>query len=274
MDRTKIDWCDASMNIVTGCYHGCEYCYARDMAHRYAGYNTSHSGNYSYKTRQGTIHELNHPCYIVDEMGFKRKAAYPFDFEPTFFRYKLDAMKRWRRPRSIFMSSMGDLFGDWVPDRWLSQVMDACAAASWHRYLFLTKNPERYNDFFGNVYDYIHAGMDSDHFWFGTTVTGMADMGRVGWLGRFKRDFGAHVFVSIEPLLGALDTMAIRKIVETCDWIIIGAETGNRKDKVIPEYSWVSDIEMQARRAGVPVFMKASLRWIVDVELRREFPWE
>ena len=36
---------------------------------------------------------------------------------------------------------------------------------------------------------------------------------------------------------------------------------------------WASDIEMQARHAGVPVFMKASLRWIMDVELRREFPW-
>ena len=29
-DRTKIDWCDASWNPVTGCLHGCEYCYATD----------------------------------------------------------------------------------------------------------------------------------------------------------------------------------------------------------------------------------------------------
>lgn len=39
MNKTKIDWCDSTWNPVTGCLHGCEYCYARDIAHRFGGWN-------------------------------------------------------------------------------------------------------------------------------------------------------------------------------------------------------------------------------------------
>ena len=33
--KTKIDWCDSTWNPVTGCLHGCEYCYARRIAERF-----------------------------------------------------------------------------------------------------------------------------------------------------------------------------------------------------------------------------------------------
>lgn len=37
VEKTKIDWCDSTWNPVTGCFHECEYCYARGIAHRFSG---------------------------------------------------------------------------------------------------------------------------------------------------------------------------------------------------------------------------------------------
>lgn len=37
MNKTKIDWCDSTWNPVTGCFHDCEYCYARSIATRFGG---------------------------------------------------------------------------------------------------------------------------------------------------------------------------------------------------------------------------------------------
>jgi protein gp37 len=49
-----------------------------------------------------------------------------------------------KKPANISVCSMADLFEEWVPDEWIKEVLAACAAAPWHNYMFLTKNPERY----------------------------------------------------------------------------------------------------------------------------------
>ena len=36
MLKTKIEWCDSTWNPVTGCQHGCEYCYAKRIAERFS----------------------------------------------------------------------------------------------------------------------------------------------------------------------------------------------------------------------------------------------
>lgn len=53
MDKTKIDWCDSAWNPVTGCLHGCEYCYARGIANRFKGYDPEEA-----------LHEFNSPVFI------------------------------------------------------------------------------------------------------------------------------------------------------------------------------------------------------------------
>lgn len=58
------------------------------------------------------------------------------------------------------------------------------------------------------------------------------------------------------------------------DWIIIGAETGNRKSKVIPKRERIDHIVETGRNCGIPVFMKESLRPIMDGSFKQEFPWE
>lgn len=81
-------------------------------------------------------------------------------------------------------------------------------------------------------------------------------------------------FVSIEPLLHDLSEQDMMIVAATNDWIIIGAETGHRKGKVIPKKSWVDGIVYYAKRNNVPVFMKESLREIMGDDFRQEFPWE
>ena len=117
--NTKIDWCDSSWNPVTGCYHKCEYCYARGIANRYGGYNIDPVGE---STLIGTrpdgtrIVELEHQLSRVDKNCKVRPAAYPYGFTPTLHRYRLDEPQEWTQPRTIFVCSMADLFGNWVPE--------------------------------------------------------------------------------------------------------------------------------------------------------------
>lgn len=144
--KTKIDWCDSSWNPVTGCLHGCEYCYARKIAERFGGHSNKNTSYACHPLEDG------HALYTLEEAAKKRNendklvvAPYPCVFEPTFHRYRLDEPKKWTEPRTIFVCSMGELFGNWVPDEWIKAVFDACEAAPQHRYLFLTKNPDRLN---------------------------------------------------------------------------------------------------------------------------------
>lgn len=285
--KTKIDWCDASWNPVTGCLHGCEYCYARRIAERFGGvyYEDELPNRWEeYECKRlhadGDLHELNYP---LKNYGNNKIAPYPFEFDPTFHRYKLDEPQRWKKPRTIFVCSMADLFGDWVPDEWIAEVLKACEAAPQHRYLFLTKNPGRYCDL-------ERAGImpKGDKFWFGATfdhsnwnnerikgrpVTFSLD-------GMPVHDAGDYYypeypeknrFVSFEPLLYDIGA----RIGSTGgNWHIIGAETGNRKGKVQCQREWVEHIVQYSEAKGIPVFMKESLRGLMGADFRQEFPWE
>lgn len=258
-DKTKIDWCDASWNPVTGCLHGCEYCYARRIATRYGGYDL-HNGITTHCHLKRA--ELHLPLTVTWNDGITRKAPYPFGFTPTLHWYKLDQPRRWTRPRNIFVCSMADLFGEWVPDEWITAVFDACLDAPWHRYLFLTKAPERY-------YSLATLGLlpMANNFWFGSS-TPTPDT-------NYYYSKTVNTFVSIEPLHERFGEWTFKdgKQYQMPRWIIIGAETGNQRGKIIPQKSWVDEIAEQAKNYGIPVFMKSSLREIMGYDFRQEFPW-
>lgn len=133
-----------------------------------------------------------------------------------------------------------------------------------HRYLFLTKNPKRYIKL-------IQAGilpLNNDRFWYGTTCEN--PMQEYFFCGRAK------TFVSIEPIfapftgLNYFDTPPEQRV----DWIIVGAETGNRKGKVIPEKSWIDELAYCSAQQKTPIFMKSSLRGIMGVDFVQQFPWD
>lgn len=263
MQKTDIDWADMSWNPVTGCLHGCEYCYARGIARRFAGYwSEEHQRNLG---ADGGMHVVDKPMYRHTTGKNRTKpvhsvqASYPYGFCPTFHRYRLDEPASKKEPQNVFVGSMCDLFGNWVPDEWIEEVFAACADAPQHRYLFLTKNPLRYNAL-------SERGLlpDGGNYWLGTTVTKNIEGNRVGNLIADRK-----AFVSVEPIHGKIILAA-----ECVDWAIIGAENSQRKDKVVPEREWIDNIVQNCREAGTAVFMKESLRVLMGDDFVQEYPWE
>ena len=265
MEKTRIDWCDSTFNPITGCYHKCSYCYARGITNRFAsrrGCRLIEPETYHIHTEDGReLIEINEqPYYFNDDTEERYMCAYPHGFTPTIHRYRMTEYKDKQRPRNIFVGSMADIFGEWVPDRWIKEVFNACMAGPQHNYLFLTKNPQRYLD----LEKYKELPW-ADNFWFGTTITNPNQM--YAWFTEKK----FHWFLSIEPLLEDLGDFGGGVMPE---WIIVGAETGNRKDKVVPRREWIESIVNQCRQYGIPVFMKSSLTDIWGEELIQEFPKE
>lgn len=302
--KTKIDWAESTWNPVTGCRHGCEYCYARKIAGRFGGCwrldlqpdanwrgnvgDRKLMGDYA-RHSDGRLHVLDEPeieCAVFDPpSGYRGKAKpYPYYFDPTFHRYRLEEPKRWKKPRTIFVCSMAELFGDWVPDEWIAEVFMACEAAPQHRYLFLTKNParlckmanayevKRWNETHGGkthpkTAEYAHtlALPSHENWWFGSTLDNKNAR-------RFQGDNHFNTFTSIEPLTEDMDVGL--GSFGSDEWVIIGAETGNRKGKITPKREWVENIVEAAQITGMKVFMKESLRKLMGNDFRQETPWE
>ena len=273
--NTKIDWCDTTWNPVTGCLHGCEYCYARGIATRFGGYNIDPVGDsvtvYD-ACAEELIFEVENPVSKVDDKGRVRVAPYPFGFDPTFHRYRLDQPTKWSEPRTIFVCSMADLFGEWVPDEWIEEVFNACRAAPQHRYLFLTKKPDRYFS--------LHANKKlpkEKNFYYGITMdTKQNAQEHLVSLMSTSKNIGfnyANVFASVEPILEDFGPVVSAILAAHIPWIIVGAETGKRKGIVRPEREWVMRLSEESDQFGTAIFMKESLREIMGDDFKQEFPW-
>lgn len=226
MNKTTIEWCDYTWNPVTGCKHNCPYCYARKIAGRFAG-----------------------------------RPAWRNGFEPTLHPERFNDPSTRKKHQTIFVCSVADLFGDWVSESWINDVMVSANAAPQHTYCFLTKNPARYLTL---PWKYL----SKDNFWFGTSITGDGDEHRLHILRRLISAGSKNLFISFEPLLMDVGTLNLNGIKQ----VIIGAQT-NPDNYVGLE--WVMKICESADRAGSKVFMKDSLngRW-PDREMRRELCWK
>jgi len=107
MNRTKIEWTDWSWNPITGCLHGCWYCYARRIATRFP-------------------------------------KNFPKGFKPTFWPERLNEPWQLKKPSKIFVCSMSDLFAPWTPKEWRDAVLKSIIECPIkHTFQLLTKNPER-----------------------------------------------------------------------------------------------------------------------------------
>ncbi len=221
--KTDIEWCDMTWNPVTGCLHGCKYCYARGIARRFAAKETPDPDSlFTSLYRADGICELGEP--VRDDDG--KILPFPNGFTPTFHHYRLNEPAKRRKPCTIFVGSMCDMFGSWVADKWIKDVFEATNKAPQHRYLFLTKNSKRYLAL--QEKGLLHTG---DNMWYGTTVNNTADFlkpCRAYDLHLAKYSAKVTTFLSIEPLLSEIVGIGLKNI-DLFDWIIIGAETGNRK---------------------------------------------
>jgi protein gp37 len=216
MQKSKIEWCDCTLNPVVGCTYGCPFCYA---------------------------YRINNRFHYVEDFS-----------KPQFFPKRLDALKC-KKPKVIFMDSMSDI-ADWEPE-WLEAVYKAMLENPQHKYLFLTKRPEVANFMCG------------DNVWSGTSITKESEVSRFNYLPAWH-----NRFVSIEPILEDLQLREKHDLLfKFVSWVIVGAETGNRKDKVIPQREWIASIVNECHAANVPVFLKNSLAEIWGEPLIQEFPW-
>lgn len=264
MNKTKIEWCDFTWNPITGCRHACEYCYARRQAQRFCGdIRLNKSSEQLKKIDETGLWALEEP--FKNNQG--KVIPLPAGFEPTLHRYRLPMPEQKKKPANIFVCSMADLFGEWVPDEWIREVLAAGAAAPWHNYLFLTKNPERYKRL---MYVLPEAyGTGELEFWWGTSAT---DRGWMNMASEIMEDAGsrtAKMFVSVEPLL---DDLAPEINTDVFKWVIAGAQTGPGAKQNKPKREWIQNIVDKCRRTNTPLFMKDSLLEIWEDPLIQQYP--
>lgn len=272
MNNTRIDWCDSTWNPVTGCTGGCDYCYARSIANRFGGWTTG-----GVKTTQNFFSDppvLDSPLLLERKSGKVVKAPYPFAFTPTFHRYRLEEPLKKRKGQNIFVGSMADLFGRWVPTKWIVEVLDICREAPQHNYLFLTKFPERYVEL-----DHLALLPHEENFWYGATITNAKQMKRAAdSIGQLRQE--VRSFFSMEPLMEDVARSEAWEMAYNgayANWIIIGAMTGPGSESQQPCREWVERIVDDVKNElspfyPIPVFMKGNLRKVWGRDLIQELP--
>jgi protein gp37 len=167
-------------------------------------------------------------------------ANYADGFKVTLQPHALGIPAAWRRPRTIFVNSMSDLFHKDVPVAFIQRVFAAMNDADWHQYQVLTKRADRL------------AALSPDlpwapHIWQGVSVESAAYAWRIDRL----RETAAHIkFLSVEPLLGPIPNLDLSGI----DWVIVGGESGPGARPM--DSGWVREIRDQCLEAGVAFFFK------------------
>jgi protein gp37 len=221
MGKTRIDWCDWTMNPVWGCTGSCPYCYARKRA-KMSGLRVCGRDDFV-------------PTWV--ESNFQKRIP--------------------KRVRRVFVNSMSDI-ADWKPE-WLGRVDQRIRNHYPEKlFLMLTKRAEKLR-------------------WYNrpsNVLLGFSCTDQESYISNsFQVADGTLQFVSMEPLLGKID-MEEMTCGRTLQWIICGAETGNRKGKVKPLTAWVDDIYTVARENHIPIFFKKSLRpfWPARAYFPQEYP--
>lgn len=229
--KKGIHWAARSLNIVTGCLYGCNYCYLPYLTGVYTNLDPS-------------VRTLPH-CWINHLNNPKNT--------PTNINPFPDLM----RNRLVFVSSMGELFGEWVPDFLIQLVIDIIAGADPHWiFVFLTKNPVRLGDF-----------KWPPNAWVGATVDCQR---RVEITERSLERVNASVkFISLEPLLEQVTLYNPGNV----DWIIIGSDNNSKHN--VTKWDYVNDIIVQAKDNNKKVFCMDNLDLLSrpsNVRLYREYP--
>jgi protein gp37 len=164
---------------------------------------------------------------------------------------KQDKRIAWNQPAKIFCGSVTDMFGEWVPGDWLTQIFDIMGAAYWHDFFILTKNPRGIRKLYEEETSWYLGGGDFlPNVYLGVSVPTWTDDWRIKEL---KRQWCGPKFVSFEPLL---HWDIHEPDLSGINWAIIGAQTQPAK---YPDPHWVANIIHAADNCGVPVFMKDNL---------------
>ncbi len=205
-DHSGIEWTEATWNPTSGCTKvspGCDRCYAERMALRFP-------------------------------------KTFPHGFELSLRPAALELPLHWRRPRTIFVNSMSDLFHVDVPESYIAQVFDVMRRTPQHTYQVLTKRAVRLAELAPRL-------PWPANVWMGVSVESPEFAWRIDYL---RRAPAAIRFISAEPLLAELPDLDLRGM----HWLIAGGESqaGARR----AELAWFEDLRDQCERAEVAFFLK------------------
>lgn len=280
-DRSKIEWTDATWNPVIGCSpvsKGCDNCYAARMAARFAEQKGSNGPLCGYYYN------------VVNHEG-------KWNGKTVLKDHKLHDPLPWRKPRTIFVCSMGDLFHESVPDEWIDRVMAVIASAQNHRFMVLTKRPKRMKEYFDCIYsshddkccerairvlgaDMSYPSPPLKNLALGVSVSNQEDADR--WVSILLRTQAAYRFVSYEPALGPVDFTTFSYMIDRqsydfnaltgkvvtkgggynipeIDLVIMGGESGPNARPMHPD--WARSVRDQCEAAGVPFHFKQWGEW-------------
>ena len=267
MNKSKIEWTDATWNPVEGCTpvsEGCRNCYAASIAHRFSG-----------------------PGQLYDGMATWRQGRAVFTGKIRMREARLLDPCRWRKPRRVFVNSMSDLFHEDVPFEYVDKVFAVMALCPQHTFQILTKRPERMANYLAE------EGIRRARIaaWAkGSMLTRADDTGAYlthwplpnVWLGTSTENQAAaderipHLlrcpasvrFLSCEPLLGPVDLVRSHRTRDQLpnwpkptrvDWVIVGGESGKGARPMHP--AWVRSLRDQCVAARVPFFFKQWGEW-------------
>lgn len=176
------------------------------------------------------------------------------DFEkPEYFPRKLRLMEK-KRPQNFLLTGMSD-FSLWEPE-WREEIFSKMSQNPQHQYLFLTKRPEM-----------IQFSTALDNAWFGVTVTASKEKERIQALREHIQ--GGHYHVTFEPMFDNIGDVDLSGV----EWVVIGTETGRRKNKSVSRPEWVWNLTDQAKALGIPVFMKEDLLPVMgDDQMIQDLP--
>jgi len=271
---SKIEWTQETWNPIVGCSKispGCENCYAEKMAYRLAHALASNDTSDTWSA-------------YVDVIGIGQKKNGVIQLAPkwsgqtSMVKSAFEKPCHWKKPRMIFVCSMGDLFHESVPFEWIDTVFGVIGMHDHHTYQILTKRPERMVEYFESRGFNEKFAEGYPHVWIGVTAENQEQANkRIPILLDIP---AAKRFVSIEPMLSKIE---LSDIIESdgshyvnyltgeqsgvdgegtycdwhpnkIDWVILGGETGHKARPM--HLDWVRSVRDQCKEAGVPFFFK------------------
>jgi protein gp37 len=177
------------------------------------------------------------------------------EFRYHFHPSRLMELAAVKKPSRVFVVSMGDLFGDWVPGLHLVRVLDWATAVPRHLYLFLTKNPSRMSATLRNRLVFGGPAGPALNWWSGVSATNQTDYDRR--LGCVLEYGAPNPWVSVEPMLGPVRLGWLLRP----RWVVIGAMTGPEAKRNSTQPNWVWMLAKDCRKEGVPCFVKDNAPW-------------
>jgi len=228
---TGISYLDETWNITTGCTpisEGCQNCWACRMSKRLAGNaNVKHRDRYD-------------------------------NFKPTFWPERLEEPLKWKRPRVIGVSFMGDLFHERMLYKDIEQIWDVMFDCPQHTFIILTKRPEQMKDFYRWMKNTMHGRLDDENIWIGVSVENQLRADE--HIPILLQIPAGHHFISIEPMLGTVNIKKASGVTFWDDpsagiqWVINGCESGPGARPT--EIDWTRSVRDQCVEAGIPFYLK------------------